>query len=198
MVWLIGVERYPERALRIEIFTECVEIYKKISFLIENKEATIVECGCGRGGLLSCLRDGGYTNIVGYDITPGRVEVCVKAGLNVLIHDISSIPLEDNSVDCIIYEEVLEYLEEEKFRSSLKEADRVLVKDGYLLIASVAFEPFRLAEGSNYERVMRECEIVDLLPGFEIIERSYLTRGKKYMPLLLVFKKEFEPFKPTL
>lgn len=61
-------------------------------FLPANKDALILDIGCGYGFGLMALRNAGYTNVVGIDSDPGQVAMAKSKGL-----DARLVPVEDTS-----------------------------------------------------------------------------------------------------
>src|SRR5262249_14384472 len=53
------------------------------SFLPPDKQAQILDIGCGPGFLLNALRDMGYKNLQGIDADPGQVDLARARGLAV-------------------------------------------------------------------------------------------------------------------
>ena len=105
----------------------------KINKYIE-KEDKVLEIGCGSGNLLKYLNS---KNIHGLDISPKMIEFCKKTILygSFVSGDAESLPYESNSFDKVIISEVLYYLPD--IEKALKEANRILKKDGLLLITSL-------------------------------------------------------------
>lgn len=186
MTWQIGTEHnlYGKR-----IFNECVELSSAIVSLLPCRKSVIVDCGCGRGGLLTLLKQAGYRKLVGYDFTPKRVEVCRGFGLNVFEQDIHRIPLWNNAANCVVYEESLEYLDDEKYLSSLQEASRVLVRRGYLIIASLTFGSEQPDSKTGYERSLDQDKILSVLPNFVLRGTRQVLRSKKHICRILIMQK---------
>ena len=98
------------------------------------KEDKILEIGCGSGNILKFVNS---KNIYGLDISPKMIEFCKKTIPNgdFTTGDAENLPYEDNFFDKVIISEVLYYLP--NIEKALKEAHRVLKKDGLLLITSL-------------------------------------------------------------
>ena len=94
----------------------------------------ILEGGCGVGKYVIAYRRLGY-DIVGVDFsseTIKRLKNEVDKDLPVYEADITALPFEDNTFDCYYSGGVIEHFEEGPDKA-LKEARRVLKKDGILL-----------------------------------------------------------------
>lgn len=98
------------------------------------KEDKVLEIGCGSGNILKLINS---KNIYGLDISPKMIEFCKKTIIhgNFTAGDAENLPYESNFFDKIIISEVLYYLPD--LEKALGEANRVLKKDGLLLITSL-------------------------------------------------------------
>lgn len=74
---------------------------------------SILDIGCGYGTILYGLRNFGFTNIVGIDVSKEAVMYCREQGLNVIEQDILSYQGEDR-YDFVIMSHVIEHLPKEK------------------------------------------------------------------------------------
>ncbi len=50
-------------------------------FLPRNRSVKILDVACGEGALLAFLKEKGYENISGFDISPQNVAICHQLGL---------------------------------------------------------------------------------------------------------------------
>ncbi len=98
------------------------------------KEDKVLEIGCGSGNILKLINS---KNIYGLDISPKMIEICKKTipNGNFIAGDAENLPYEDNFFDKVIISEVLYYLPD--LEKALKEVNRVLKKNGLLLITSL-------------------------------------------------------------
>lgn len=97
-----------------------------------NRAATVLDIGCGTGALLVRLRDHGYTNLAGIDISPP--EAMPGVSFHALDLDEPSFPQADGSVDLALAVEVLEHIE--NVGTFLAEIRRVLAPTGRLLLTT--------------------------------------------------------------
>ena len=109
----------------------------------KNKVPTVLNIGVGNGGLESLCRQKGWNT---YSLDPS--EVAIKKleanGGKGKVGIIEKIPYDDNTFDVVFCSEVLEHLLDEQLQTGLKEIERVLAKDGYL-IGTVPFKENLLA-----------------------------------------------------
>lgn len=93
--------------------------------------SSILDIGCNSGQLMKVLRDEKKCRVVGVDVSETALKVAKDKGLRVLKASAEKLPFKDNRFDVVIMREVLTHIHEPL--KALKEARRVLKKDGYLL-----------------------------------------------------------------
>ena len=69
-----------------------VAMYQRIlgPYLPQNRQARMLDVGCGMGFALSTLQSLGFQHLEGFDCDTGQVQACVQAGLNV-----TQVPVEE-------------------------------------------------------------------------------------------------------
>lgn len=104
-----------------------------------SKNSKILDIGCGFGQMLISLREEGYTNISGIDISPEAIEYCSSHSLNVeLISDLSShVSNGKSEYDFIIMSHVVEHLEKNHIISILSLIRQKMLKPGGELVVMV-------------------------------------------------------------
>ena len=109
-----------------------------------DKDARIVDIGCGYGLLLRKLKKKKYNNILGIEPIHEVVEDLTESGIPARVGDLEQglDSVDDRSADVVVCLEVLEHLYDPK--AALHEINRCLRTDG-LLIASVPNE-YRLTQ----------------------------------------------------
>lgn len=94
---------------------------------------SIIDVGCGEGitlGKVVHLSPG--KQVVGIDSEPENIEICTQHGLPVRYGTVFDLPFSDNSVDCALFFEVIEHLDEPE--RALSELFRVLKPGGRLIL----------------------------------------------------------------
>jgi SAM-dependent methyltransferase len=108
-------------------------------------DISILDTGCGTGGLMLYLHQQGYTHLKGFDLSQHAVEVCHERGFHVEQCDLREMagryPLA--SADVIVSNDTLCFLNERE-RAELMEQFFGILKPGGLLILNVpALKAFR-------------------------------------------------------
>lgn len=103
-----------------------------------DRDVCLLDVGIGRGEMLACMRDWGYKNYLGVDISPSTVDFCKSIGLNCELVSDSTVYLESHSstFDVITLLDVLEHIPKTeiiRFLAALKSA----LKPGGVLIIQV-------------------------------------------------------------
>ncbi len=157
-------------------------------FFLLRRHALFLDIGCGTGNTLSCLS---LFEGVGLDIEPLALEICRAKKLPRLLRaDASSLPFQDESFHGILILGVLYHQGVKEEGEVLKEAWRVLKREGILLVTEPAFEflrrPHDIVEHTR-KRYTRE-ELAQLVAGagFKIVKTSYVYSYA--LPLLLLIK----------
>lgn len=139
-------ERYLPN-LEGEIYLEHFHRYNAIIQLVENKVVLDIACGEGYGTDLLSTK---AKHIYGVDISSESVEHAKKKYLKNNMEfrqgSTSEIPMENNSVDCVISFETIEHHDEHE--QMMKEIKRVLKPDGLLIISS--------PDKENYNKTLPE------------------------------------------
>ena len=124
-----------------------------LALLPDVKGKNILDAACGPGKYAEILIAQG-ANVIGYDISPKMVELAVERNKNkgyFFIHDLS-IPfdkIEDKSQDIVLCALALHYLED--WNPTIKEFNRVLKKDGILVISiEHPFNDFNFFKSKKY------------------------------------------------
>lgn len=91
----------------------------------------ILDIGCGNGYVSSILIS--QNEVIGLDLSRLALMQAKMVGLNTVLSDLTILPFKDRSFDVVLALDILEHLFDPV--SLLKEANRVLRKDGILLIS---------------------------------------------------------------
>lgn len=107
---------------------------------LKEKKSNILDFGCGFGQMIRGLKELGYKNVYGIDISNEAVEYCLSLGLNVKkisdnLNELEKIPF-DKRFDIVIASHVIEHIPKERIIETLYYIkNNVLQRDGILLIS---------------------------------------------------------------
>jgi 2-polyprenyl-3-methyl-5-hydroxy-6-metoxy-1,4-benzoquinol methylase len=130
-------------------FEEMRRCYKRwyIKYLPNDKNARILDIGCGLGHFLYFLIMEGYTNALGIDISSGEVSFARKfVTSNVMLIDaFDFLPYRENEFDVIALNDVIEHIPKSKIVYFLTLVHKALKRGGKCFIKTVnASNPFNL------------------------------------------------------
>ncbi len=183
---------YWNRVANTKVFTHPIDSSLLGRYI--NKNAVIVDYGCGYGRLVSALRDAGYTNVSGFDTSEELINRGKNDGVPNLffLDDLDKIPVEDSSVDCILLFAVLTCIPANRAQKALVDLlHRKLKKGGVIYISDYYlqndatevgrytylnddndnFGVFSLPEGVTFRHHTPEW-IASLLKSFDIREEK--------------------------
>jgi SAM-dependent methyltransferase len=164
------------------------------------RDAAILDLGCGHGALLHAAREAGYTNLSGIDNSPAQVAAARKLGIDGvtqgdLVEGIKALP--DASRDAIIAFDVIEHFTKDELIDVTDEVLRVL-KPGGRWIVHVPNGVSLFAGASRYDDLTHElaftCESLSqltLASGFRSVaffEDEPVAHGLKSAIRLVLWK----------
>lgn len=119
-----------------------------------DKNAKIIDIGCGGGGFLNYLQSKGYTNLVGYDPSKSSIEKLHKISVEGMVGNIfDNIPKElENGFDVVISTMVIEHIYD--LNGYISQILKFSRKDrkSYILLSAPAVEGFNeyMCPRANY------------------------------------------------
>ena len=148
-----------------------------------NMNDKILEIGCSGGPLLKSLKQNGFTNTYGIDISDNAINECRNKGIvNVSVMDAAKTQFKDKEFDLIIASDVLEHLKDDN--AALTEWHRLLKPNGKLII----FVPAHKYLWSNHDEINNHYRRYS---KSELIERirtaNFKIERKSYWNLLALF-----------
>jgi ubiquinone/menaquinone biosynthesis C-methylase UbiE len=94
----------------------------------------VIEVGAGYGRFIKILQESGIKNVSGIEINEKLIDMGKKIKIKIEKADIRNLPYKNNSMDAYIDMGVLEHFSIEDQKSIIKEANRVLKKEGLAFI----------------------------------------------------------------
>ncbi len=121
-------------SLNIANYPYYLHLIKK--FLPKDFSLKIADLGCGHGALLFCLKELGYKNIFGVDLSVQQVDLAHKFGIMEVSKQDLYLFLEQSSenYDVIFIMDVLEHLEMDELLMLLDKVHQKLNVDGILVV----------------------------------------------------------------
>jgi len=156
----------------------------------------LLDAGCGTGGLLSYLRERGYTNTEGLDGSEDAVAFCHERGLNV--SQLNLLNLKDwlpdtthEAFDVVVCDDVFCYFNDEQLTQLMRELGQRAKPGGLLITNNNAFAVFKgshdLAVGSTRRFVLADIE--KLLPGTGLRIQHSTYWSLVLSPLILAIRQ---------
>ncbi|MFN8431173.1 MAG: class I SAM-dependent methyltransferase [Spirosomataceae bacterium] len=146
----------------------------------QNKEITILDAGCGTGGMMKYLQSMAYKEIGGFDFNESAVELSKTRGLNVKKTDILKVSQDfaASNFDVIVCNDVLYQFEKSEIFKILKQFSQLLKPNGLIVTNNNAFKIFSgthdIAVGSKNRFVLSDFEkIISDIPELKIKKSHY-------------------------
>jgi 2-polyprenyl-3-methyl-5-hydroxy-6-metoxy-1,4-benzoquinol methylase len=106
-----------------------------IHLLPPNKDAKIVDMGCGFGTFVKPAMDAGYNNVSGYDISQEQVKVAHQLGMkNVHCMDIDGFFAKGEKVDVLVGLDIIEHFTKDELMNFLTNAKKCLNPGGKIIL----------------------------------------------------------------
>ena len=171
--WLYTAHIYDEgdSEFHRQLTKQVVETY--VDPINLDKDAHILDLGCGPGYFLDEMKDREFTNVHGVTLSPGDIAICEGKGHDIKKYDLSFLPQKDGyydeSVDFIFLRHALEHSPYPIF--SLMEYNRLLKQGSKIYIEVPQPDCDRKHElNPNHYSIMGATQLAALLvrSGFEI------------------------------
>ncbi|SDL16658.1 Methyltransferase domain-containing protein [Maridesulfovibrio ferrireducens] len=106
-----------------------------------DREMSILEVGCGRGGKTDFLKSQGFKNILGVEKNIYQVEECNKRGLNVVSLEDFDAEYSETKFDFLVLSHIIEHFKFEDLISFVDGYLKYLKPGGLILIATPMLHP---------------------------------------------------------
>ena len=102
-------------------------------------DAAILDLGTSTGTNLRLLKEMGFSNYKGLDMSPEAAKWCAEKNLGtVQLGDVCAIPFPDQSLDLVLATDIIEHVDDDAL--ALREIRRVLKTTGRVIITVPAFQ----------------------------------------------------------
>jgi SAM-dependent methyltransferase len=110
-----------------------------------DKGISVIDAGCGTGGLISFLEKHGYTQLEGFDDSNIAVQICKNHKLPVFKGDIRSIMeyFMEGTADVVVSNDTFYYLSTSAQRAFTDDAWKLLRENGLVIVNLPVFSSFR-------------------------------------------------------
>ncbi|CAN5693709.1 hypothetical protein BH11BAC3_BH11BAC3_08740 [soil metagenome] len=206
-------QAYWDKVADHKTFSHPVDVDLLKKYVATN--AKLIDFGCGYGRVVDILLHGvSFTNITGYDTSSLLVKRGVEQHLPLqYINEPTDLPVDENSIDCIVLFAVLTCIPSNKGQQSLinllysklKPGAILYVSDYYLQDNEVSesrytnfnndpenFGVFTLPEGATFRHHTKEW-ITTLVKDFKILEEHFIEvktmNGNKAEAFQLILQK---------
>ena len=150
--------------------------------------ACALDTGTSAGTNLRMLKQLGFRNVTGLDISEDAIAFCEAKGLGPVEQgDICAMPFADDSFDLVLATDVIEHVEEDD--GALREIARVLRPGGALLLTVPAFELLWGLQDrvSKHKRRYRLKPLAEKLTVAGLrVQRAYYFNYLLFLPTLLM------------
>ncbi|MCF0071462.1 class I SAM-dependent methyltransferase [Dyadobacter sp. CY261] len=139
----------------------------------------ILDAACGTGGLLSFLKEKGYSNLRGFDYSRHATDFSNERGLNVVFGDLRNVDAFEpgETFDIITCNDALYFLTDEEIIEALIAFRNRLDSNGLIIVNIHAFEAFSgthdLAVGSSRRFKLAQFEAFSQAAGLRIDYSTY-------------------------
>jgi len=154
-----------------------------IEFLPSNYDIKIIDLGCGTGSLVSGLKNSGYKNVSGIDVSHENIEHGKLADLDIEheeIIDFLDQAIENNkNYDVIFLMDVLEHLDDSELFDVVHKVKKVLSTNGIFIIKTINAESLISGMGRymdiTHERSFTSHSMKELMSAFGYQELEILN-----------------------
>jgi len=125
-------------ALYDHIYTALIENYS------QNKDISILDAGCGTGGVIRFLKSKGYTGIKGFDKSPDAVFYAKSTGCDVVqcgLEDIGAV-YKNEIFDVVLMCDVLYFIDKSSWTKILRQINDITRSRATVIISLPAFGAF--------------------------------------------------------
>jgi 2-polyprenyl-3-methyl-5-hydroxy-6-metoxy-1,4-benzoquinol methylase len=156
------------------------------------KDISILDIGCGTGGLLSFLRKNNYTNLQGIDYSEYSIHFSKSRNLNVQKLNIDELQMafKNQKFDVIICNDVFYCLDKKQIINALHNIGKLLSLNGVFLSNNNAFNIFYgthdIAVGGKWRFTLKDFQEFTAKTSLKIQHYSYWTWVLS--PLVLIIR----------
>lgn len=169
------------------------KVLKSIRQHFSHQNISILDAGCGTGGLLSFLKEYNYPNLAGLDGSEDAVSFCQERQLDVTLCRFESIGSfrPENHYDVIVCNDVFYCLDEQDMALAMNYFRTHLKPNGLLITNNNAFNAFYgthdVAVGGKRRFVLNDLKKLAKATDFQVVYATYWSF--LLSPLILVVRQ---------
>jgi SAM-dependent methyltransferase len=154
-------------------------VFESIQRHFSRRDITVLDAGCGTGGLMLKLKSLGYLAVRGVDLSEYAVDICRHRQLEVAQDNLLNLAtqFEPRSMDVIVSNDTLCYLSEGERAKVIQQCLQLLKRNGLLIFNVPAFAAFRgvhdLSVGIKHRFSKREIPKLLDSDQFKIVRQVY-------------------------
>ncbi|MBP5855627.1 class I SAM-dependent methyltransferase [Marivibrio halodurans] len=153
-----------------------------------SRDARVLDVGTSTGTNLRLMRDMGFSDVTGLDMSEEAIRFCRDKGLGeVRQGDICQMPFKDGHFDLVLATDIVEHVDDDA--RALSEIFRVVRPGGYVLMTVPAFQSLWGAQDilSHHKRRYRKKGFESLVAVSRLrVRRSYYFNFLLFLPIFLV------------
>jgi SAM-dependent methyltransferase len=174
------------------------KVLKVIRQQFSHQTISILDAGCGTGGLLTFLKAHNYQNLAGLDGSEEAVSFCRERQLDVTLCRFESIATfrPENRYDVIVCNDVFYCIDEQDITLAMNYFRAHLKPNGLFITNNNAFNAFYgthdVAVGGKRRFVLKDLEKMGKLADFQVI---YATYWSFFLSPLILAVRQWQAFK---
>jgi SAM-dependent methyltransferase len=155
------------------------QVLKSLGNNFKDNQIQIIDGGCGTGGLIDVLKENGYDNITGFDISTHALRYSKERSLNVFFGDLRNVYhfFSENTADAFICNDSLYFLSDKKRKKFTEDVYRILKPKGIIILNLPASKAFRgthdISVGIKNRFSKKDIERIFDQNKYEILEMRY-------------------------
>ena len=167
----------------VELLKNSTHGKQYLDFISSNHEIKIIDLGCGTGSLVSGLKNCGYKNVSGVDVSLENIQQAKLAELDLkhgeIIAFLDEVIEKSEKFDAVFLLDVLEHLDDDELYDLVDKVKNILSDDGVFIIKTINAESLISGMGRymdiTHERSFTSHSMRELMTAFGYAEFKILN-----------------------
>ena len=155
------------------------KVFDVFKFMHYTKDISVLDAGCGTGGLLMKMQMSGYSNIFGFDVSNDAVSYCTEHGL--IVKSCNLVDVKDafpeKNFDVIISNDTMYFLEMNQIINFISDCNEILNTGGVIICNMPALKKFSgihdISVGIKHRFSKKDIAKYFNNESFAIVEETY-------------------------